>query len=954
MTDTQALRQRLSEIRRTLQGEPRLAALEAHLEAVESHDDRPLVNETLAALIDCYEYSADSTRLLTPFARLLRNYDTEPEHFDPRVLRSVFWQFKWVVYDLIDHPEIPLAAIEDWLGQFRTRYTEAGHSLHPVHEAEHFLSVHIGDIERAEAAAATLARTDPDGMSDCEACRCNYQGHIAFDTGDHETALQHWEPLRKGGKRCMHEPHHALSLSQFSLTALGRLDEARADHLHGYRISVGKDDMVHYVARHLRFCALTGNEARAMEILSANLRAFDLHLKPSSRAELLEGVQALCKALRGRGLGGTALQGPERRSWTADELHDWADAERRALCERYDRRNGTDAYSRQSALSVEPATPYPHVPLGFKTLPTAPKAVVPEVETAESFAELLTRARALTAAFDDEADLLWRAVDRRAAKEGIELEAADEAEVLLSRLDPNRDLDEALDFSARARERFIAAGLPGRALINHAATLAWRLEREPDAVIAEAEIVLAEAERLAETAADDALRARALAYCALLEHRGLQGLEPDAGLLERVAALDTELAAFPDDRRAADSRVLLAFARANSETDLVRRTEALRVAFEAAVAGEHYREIFIGAVQYAAALTTEGRHEEALEVAETGLACVEPGAAPLPLAALHLGAAENTIYSGLWWGAERHALRAAALFDGEGYTALAGVARHLLGKALAAQNRHDEAVLILDAALADLPLTDEDQHWRLVDARVALARSYQALWDGRNGVEHALKALQLMENGTTHPDPTCYPQTAHLAGQLLHSMNDPDAVRRAFADAERAWRELGDLPAAARSAREAAWAMQKDDESPAAVAMMSALADELRSSWEDPALTTEYRERCRAELAGTLLVQANMRSALHEVEEEGEFEPDFELLRYAAAALEVAEAGEYLHGPAVPAARHQIYHYGSMGEFDAAEAVLRRVLDRLDPIEFAGQRRTLQGQFHYLRNIPES
>ena len=262
MTDTEALLQELRRIRWSLKGEARNAALEAHLEKVEADGDQPLLNQTLTALVDCYEYSVDSSRLLVPFSRLLRGCDTAPEHFDAALLRSVYWQFEWVVYDLIDHPDIPLASIEHWMGRWRRRYSEAGHPLHPFHEAEHYLAVHLGDRDRAARAAAAVRAAEPDDMSDCEACRAGYLGRIAFWNGEHGAALGIWRPLFDGDLHCMHEPHKPLGVSPHAAAAVGRLDQARADHVRGYEMRRGEDDMTAYVAAQMRFCAQTGNEAR--------------------------------------------------------------------------------------------------------------------------------------------------------------------------------------------------------------------------------------------------------------------------------------------------------------------------------------------------------------------------------------------------------------------------------------------------------------------------------------------------------------------------------------------------------------------------------------------------------------------------------------------------------------------------------------------------------------------
>ncbi|MDA1359059.1 tetratricopeptide repeat protein [Glycomyces luteolus] len=863
MHQSDDLRQRLDQIRRTLRGEARSAALELHLEAAEAEGDRPLVNETLATLINSYEFSPDATRLLVPYAKFLHNYDTEPEHFDTELIRRLYWMFKWVVSKMTDHPDVPLASIEEAIAQMRRRYAEAGHSLHPVHESEYWLYLHIGDKERAARAAEAMLATEPDSMSNCEACRCNTLGLIAIERDDYERALADWSPILKGELRCAHEPHATLARSLLPLAALGRLDEARANHLHGYRISRDNDDMVRIIARHMRFCALTGNEARAVEILDAHARCFQLGLEPDVLLTFLEGVQVVCGSLRARGLGDTELTGPGGRRWNADELYAHADTERRAICERYDRRNGTDAVSRESQLAVDSERTYPHVPLGLKTFtaaPPAPEPVMPEPQAAslEALEAALVKARAANDAFAEDVMDHWKAVDRLVQALGVELEPADEANVLLGRIDESKGLDHSLELAAQVRERFTAAGQPGRALANLAATLHWRLQEDVESIPEVAAQVLAEAPAHAATEPVFAFRARAAALSALLLHCRSTGAQPGPELLAQVEALDAELAAAPENRRNTLSRTQLAMYFAGCVNEPEPRLHAFRKAFELASAGEHRQELFSCSIEYGSILNGTGSFEEAIRVAETGLANSGPGSHPFALAVLHLTITECTTNLGIPAKAEAHAIQAAHYYDQAGERGCAGVARHLLGVALARQGRHQEAVVIFEAALADLPEMHEHEHWRLVDSHGCLAESYHQLRELRPALHEALEALKLMDGGLAHRDRTYFARIAHLAGTLLERIGEFDDAILTYRRSMQAWRELGAFPTAANAARAAMWVELRHGTGEPVTAGMRTLAAELREHWQDAELPPGYREACRHELAKTLMQHANM------------------------------------------------------------------------------------------------
>lgn len=931
MSDSSSeLRRNLSRIRSELSGEARSAALEQHIEAVSAAGDQPLLNESLADLVNSYEFSMDATRILVPFSRLLHNYDTAPEHFGERIAGRVYWMFKWVIYKLIEQPDVPLESVEEWLSRFRSRYAEAGHSLHPVHQAEYELAEHLGDAERAAKAVTALSITEPDLMSDCEACRCHDLGWTAAVGGEHEKALELWSPVLDGDLRCAHEPHAALADSLMSLTALGHLDQARANHMRGYLMVRGQDDMVYAVARHLRFCALTGNEARAIEIIAAHERFYDLQLSLSERRYLLEGVQVTCAALMDRGMGEAEIPGPEHRAWRAEDLHAWADAERRSINERYDRRNGNDAQSRSSDERATFTDTHPHVPLGLKTLTDArkPRRIDPREgrPSPELLAEALTEAREATAAFDENALELWRRVDRLARGLGVELGPGDRAEVLIAAIDPDAELESALEQAAKAREAFLAAGLEGRALSSRASALIWSAGTDPESVPAEARGVLDDARRIAAADPVNAVRARALAHIALIERCRHRGERLDEELCASIAAVDEALAELVDEPRAGQARARLTLTLASMETEPETRADLMKAAFEQASSGGHSYETFLSAGEYASVLNMAGRFEAGLEVAETGIASVRPGIPAFPVAALNLTAAECAVNLGRWPAAERHAMQAAAHYDLAREAGRAAVARHLMGFALASQGRWEEAIVVLTATLGDLPAMDEREHWRTADVHFLLAASYDRVREVRAGSEHALEALRLMDGGLAHPNPTVYPRAAHLAGGFLGMDGEAETAIQCYRRAEAAWRELGVLPAAANSVRAAVWLAGNEWDSPerrSGSEAMAALADELRSDWREEGPPPRYREACRGELVETLAQYARFL----------EDEESVPLLREAMA---VAADGEFLAEQATWAAHWLMDLLAAAGRGDEARACADEVLVRLNAGAHAG------------------
>lgn len=217
----------LAENRETPNGAVRNAHAEALAGAAETSGDRALFREALDNLINAYLYSAESPKILVPFARLLQEYDKDPGAFSEWEAHALFWQFKWVATAISDSPGIPLESATGWLDEMERRYRIAGYSERPVREAEMWLADAIGEDKRAERAFRRWLAADRDNMSDCRACELNGQGQYAVLHGNDAEALELWRPVLDGDLTCAEEPHRLLATSLLPLLRLGRAEEAR-------------------------------------------------------------------------------------------------------------------------------------------------------------------------------------------------------------------------------------------------------------------------------------------------------------------------------------------------------------------------------------------------------------------------------------------------------------------------------------------------------------------------------------------------------------------------------------------------------------------------------------------------------------------------------------------------------------------------------------------------------
>ncbi|MFD3498227.1 tetratricopeptide repeat protein [Streptomyces sp. NPDC058678] len=464
ITDFEELRRAMAENSEQPEGPARNARAERLLAEAEKLNVPLAVIEALGHQLKVYNYSSEKAKMFVPFARLLRMWDQRPEDFDEYETHSLHWVFKWMSSGMLDQPHIPLASVEKWLGEMEHRYRLAGHSERAVRGAEFSVAAHIGDVPRAERAYAAWLAADRDAMADCHACELHGQGWWQAERGRDAEALELWAPVLEGEYTCAHEPHTVLASSLVPLLRLGRVDEARANHLRGFRLVRAMESMRGAYADHVEFCALSGNEARGLELLAERSAYFTDDGHPRSKLDFMAVVALLMDRLTELGLGGQRVPGPADRAWSARELAAHARGEALALAGRFDERNGTRHVSERARARMAQRPLVERLPLGVRSARTAssppvpaPVAVAPDEP---DLAVLLAEARRLSDTLQPNAVEAWAAVAR--AARGVELAARDRAEIA-----DHEAMDrgpEGVGLFEHAAVLYAEAGDPGEAL----------------------------------------------------------------------------------------------------------------------------------------------------------------------------------------------------------------------------------------------------------------------------------------------------------------------------------------------------------------------------------------------------------------------------------------------------------------------------------------------------------
>lgn len=388
------IRTLFDEIDRTPWGaEERALVAEAVALAQESGDER-LEYEARLRQTSSANMSGDTDLMLTSFAWCLAHHDADPERF-PAVLEpagDLLWQYKWMAGALSNSPEFAPAQIAAVLDDMHEHYRRAGVGESGVLMARFEDAWSAGRVEEAAALQRTLEAMPRDDYSHCDACvRSQFAGFFA-ETGREEDAIRLVQEMIDGGFSCGEEPEHALARILLPYLRAGMLDQARAAHLRSYRLAKDNPANLAIIADNVVFCAVTGNEARALALVEKHLAwlvhdGLDAAAHETALASFAAGLDAVAAAghpdtvVRGSDADELVpLFGAHEGPWTASALAERAWAEADAIAAAFDARNGTDAHRRALIRLRESAGERYDVPIRsheFSTIAAAPTPQTP-------------------------------------------------------------------------------------------------------------------------------------------------------------------------------------------------------------------------------------------------------------------------------------------------------------------------------------------------------------------------------------------------------------------------------------------------------------------------------------------------------------------------------------------------------------------------------------------------
>lgn len=375
-----------------------------------------------------FHHGGDPARLFLAFSHCLQAYDSYPEAAGHHADHTLLWRFKWVVWSLPQFPEIPLDRTQAVLDDMEARYLRGGHSLHAVFQHRWLVAHHTGD-PAAEHWYDRMLTARQDGLSDCAACVPSGQVRHLVSLGRDEEAIEIGRPFSRGG--CTEQPQWMLSELLLPYLRTGRHADALEAHRNGYPRMRADRHHLDNIAAHLRFCGLSGNETRGLELIERHRGWLDAPPSPYAAMEFAAAAGQVLRRLAEAGHGDLPVAAVPGGPAASTVAHVGAEvtALARGIAARFDARNGnTHVSSRvEQQLAAEPLTD--RLSMSVATRPrermtAAVAALMEAVSEADARGDADTAATALLDAAYEQ---------RRAERTRDALDSAEEALGRLSR-----------------------------------------------------------------------------------------------------------------------------------------------------------------------------------------------------------------------------------------------------------------------------------------------------------------------------------------------------------------------------------------------------------------------------------------------------------------------------------------------------------------------------------------
>jgi hypothetical protein len=364
MTDDHSdIRRLLAEAAELPPGPVQVELLAEAARVADAHNDAAIGFHVRKRLMDAALSGGQPDRMAVAFAWCVAQSDRDPKAVPPE---EILWQYRWVISNLPQFPEVPRKQIEDAVADMTARYRAAGSTLRPVHLLRLNTAIKLRDSEMATAAHRDWQAAGRDWLSDDPRTEQSFVVDYLVFVGRDREAVEACPQVMAGR---VDDPHFFGTDSAELLAPLlnlGRVADAVRVQRSGYRYIARRHRYLDMVGAHVEFLARLDNFAPAGKAFEGHAGYALATKQQIDRFDFFWGTLVLVERLRRAGHDSFKLRlprefpvGPRDRKHDLAELAAWLRADLADLGARFDARNGNryfaDRLSEVTELVVSPA-----------------------------------------------------------------------------------------------------------------------------------------------------------------------------------------------------------------------------------------------------------------------------------------------------------------------------------------------------------------------------------------------------------------------------------------------------------------------------------------------------------------------------------------------------------------------------------------------------------------------
>jgi len=193
----------LNQVERLRIPEEKVKLLAQAVVLADEHNDLEWAYDLRLHLIDIERDVAFPTESIPAYAWILQAYDENPTLFNES---DFMWQYKWMLSDLYENPEVSREQLEATLEDFKMRLDRNGYGLRAYYNELLDDTLNQKDLEKLPAALARVHSVQRDDMADCEACEMDNEVTATMYLEGVEQAHKKALPLLEKQFTCNHVP----------------------------------------------------------------------------------------------------------------------------------------------------------------------------------------------------------------------------------------------------------------------------------------------------------------------------------------------------------------------------------------------------------------------------------------------------------------------------------------------------------------------------------------------------------------------------------------------------------------------------------------------------------------------------------------------------------------------------------------------------------------------------